>query len=73
MFDRLRKALLGDPNHEVLGGRDSDDTDIAGASLGGKGAVADHHRGQAAADDSGSAGPAYGDDEFTPQIPPDPS
>ena len=71
MFDRLRKALLGDPNHEVLGGRDSDDTDIAGASLAGKGAVADHHRGQAGADDSGPASPARGDDEFTPQIPPD--
>ena len=69
MFDRLRKALLGDPNHEVLGGRDSDDTDIAGASLGGKGAVADRHRGHA--DDSGPASPAHGDDEFTPQVPPD--
>ncbi len=71
MFDRLRKALLGDPNHEVLGGRDSDDTDIAGAALGGKGAMADHHRGQPGADDPGPASPAHGDDEFTPQVPPD--
>ena len=72
MFDRLRKALLGDPRHEVLGGRDTDDTVIASAALGGKGAVSDHHRGgQAGVDDSGPASPAHGDDEFTPQVPPD--
>ena len=71
MFDRLRKALLGDPRHEVLGGRDTDDTVIAGASLGGKGAMTDHHRERAGSDDSGPASPAHGDDEFTPKVPPD--
>ena len=71
MFDRLRKALLGDPRHEVLGGRDPDETVIASAALGGKGAVSDHHREQAGADDSGPASPAHGDDEFTPRVPPD--
>jgi hypothetical protein len=69
MFDRLRKALFGDPNHEVLGGGDSDHTRSASAALGGTGAMSDHHRSSA----DQAASPAHGDDEFAPEVPPDPS
>jgi hypothetical protein len=68
MFARLRKALFGDPNHEVLGGADSDHARSASAALGGTGAMSDHHR---SSSDDGAA-PAHGDDEFSPRVPPDP-
>ena len=68
MFERLRKLFGG--GGEVLGGGGSDETRFSGAaSLGGVGAVSDHHRPQPNQDASGD--PAHGDDELDPRVPPD--
>jgi hypothetical protein len=71
MFDRLRKALFGERGGEVLGGRASDDTSFtSGGSLGGTGAVSEHH-GPRGDDNSVAGAPKHGDDEFSPRVPPD--